>query len=238
MKTLETSRHMVDFMSCITQSQAYNGAKALFLGSPEEAVTISTVASFWKPFLITALLAFWGFVSLSNTHRIVHTDRSFCNDSQATFQAQCFSYPWYLFSRYLWNWIDFIGECFVSPDRTEIPWEVGTDFPICQTTSHYPKQPAWALHPQVLYEYCLVNPILMHQKSIHTGPFPFSLSGDWGLAWFPKPCNRNTQTFSTRTSLTNQKKMDSSAPWYPDSYIKPILISTVRAFTLMFLKIL
>lgn len=49
MKALETSLHTVDFVSCIAQSQAGDGAKTLSSGSPKEIATTSVTPQSPRP---------------------------------------------------------------------------------------------------------------------------------------------------------------------------------------------
>ena len=142
-KVLETSLHLVIFLSRIAQSQAGNRAKTFFSCSLRRRPPHPHVHSHLEDFpnqstpgVLQVYISQHHAWDCSVLLHSVHTDLSFCSDSPVTSQAECFSYPWSALNQYLWNWADFAGKSFVSPTRTEMPWEAGIDFPSFQTTPH------------------------------------------------------------------------------------------------------
>lgn len=142
-KTLETSIHMVAFISHIAQSLAGNGAKAHFSGSPRRQPPYPwpTVTSSSKPFLIRAGLAFWGFASHSEMYRVVLS-------CFIRFTLMCHLAMFLKLlvkqSVFLTHGRLSINTCGIeltslvsfSPARTEMSWEAGANFSIFQTTPH------------------------------------------------------------------------------------------------------
>lgn len=90
-----------------------------------------------------------------------------------------------------------------------------------------PQNLVWALRQQVLNEYRLASPRHFPSSAHCESPEQHlsSPSGGWGLAWFPKPCDRDPPAFSM-TLFIKPWKTNSSVPCDPDTYIEPMLIST------------
>lgn len=101
------------------------------------------------------------------------------------------------------------------------------------STSSTPKGRRWLLlpEPQGLPFPCPFS----RPRTTSTDLSLIVLSGDRGQAWPPKPGSRDPQTLSMRTLQNNKKKINSFGLCHPNQ-IKPMLLSTTHAFTLVFLK--